>query len=68
MAVAQAETFQNTTIIVVMDIAHKPSDAELVDKVSGRSAIVAHPEGLAFRQKAMHGKTFMQPSRWAWCG
>jgi hypothetical protein len=33
----QAETFQNTTIIVVMDVAHQPRDAAVVDKVcSGR--------------------------------
>lgn len=31
---AQAETFQNTTIIVVMDIAHSPKDTALVDRVS----------------------------------
>ena len=29
----QAETFQNTTIIIVMDVAHHPRDSDLVEKV-----------------------------------
>lgn len=29
----QAETFQNTTVIIVLDIAHHPRDEPVVDKV-----------------------------------